>query len=61
MSRFFWKKASEVSGTQATKAKILRALSFPKVLDVFPYSSASLQENLQKGRDYEKKKIADEK
>jgi hypothetical protein len=46
MSRFFWKKASEISGTQATKAKILRTLSFPKVFDIFPYCSDSLKTNL---------------
>ena len=43
MNRFFWKQASAVSGTQATKAKILKSVSFPRVLDIFPYCTESLQ------------------
>lgn len=35
MVRFFWKDKSAVAGTEATKAKILRNVCFPKVLDVF--------------------------
>jgi hypothetical protein len=42
MNRFFWKKASEISNTQATKAKILRAVTFSNHLDVYPYCTESL-------------------
>lgn len=61
MNRFFWKKASEVSNTQATRAKILRAVSYSKVLDVFPYCSDQLKQQLQTGRDYEKKQLLEQK
>lgn len=35
MVRFFWKDKSDVAGTEATKAKILRNVAFPRVLDVY--------------------------
>lgn len=61
MNRFFWKKASEVSNTQATKAKILKSVNFSKDLDVFPYCTEELKKKLNVGREYEKKKIEEEK
>lgn len=55
MVRFFWKKASETAGTQATKSKILRNVSFPMVLDVYDICSDELKESLNHGRQYENK------
>lgn len=43
--RFFWKPA------EAVKAKILRRVSFPIVLDVFDYCSDQLKEGLKTKRD----------
>lgn len=53
--RFYWKQASEASGTESGKAKILRSVSFPKVLDVFEFCSTELRKSLQLGRDFERK------
>jgi len=41
--RFYWKKASDSSGTKAGKAKILKAVSFPKILDTYPLCTKDLQ------------------
>jgi ubiquitin carboxyl-terminal hydrolase 14 len=57
--RFFWKKASAVAGTDATKTKIMRNVSFPKVFDVYEFCSEELKKSLDHGREYEKK-IRDE-
>jgi ubiquitin carboxyl-terminal hydrolase 14 len=57
--RFFWKKASAVAGTEATKTKIMRNVSFPKVFDVYEFCSDELKKSLDHGREYEKK-IRDE-
>ena len=51
--RFFWKKESETAGTKAGKAKILRNVSFPMVLDVYDLCSDSLKEKLKVGRNFE--------
>ena len=40
--RFYWKKESAVSGTKAGKAKILKAVSFPKVFDAYPLCTKDL-------------------
>lgn len=58
--RFMWKKAAESAGTKATKAKILRNVAFPKVLDTYDFCTPELQKALDTGRVYEKKK-AEEK
>ena len=55
MVRFFWKKASSTAGTQATKSKILRSVSFPMVLDVYDLCSDELKESLNHGREFEAK------
>lgn len=55
MVRFFWKDKSAVAGTDATKAKILRNVAFPRVLDVFTLCSEKLQKQLDFGRELEKK------
>jgi ubiquitin carboxyl-terminal hydrolase 14 len=41
--RFYWKKESTVSGTKAGKAKILRSVAYPKVLDVYEFCSGELK------------------
>lgn len=53
--RFYWKKESAVSGTKAGKAKILKAVTFPKVFDTYPLCSKDLQKQLDLGRDFERK------
>lgn len=53
--RFYWKKESAVSGTKAGKAKILKAVSFPKVFDAYPICSDELKKELDLGRDFERK------
>jgi len=53
--RFMWKKAIESAGTKATKAKILRNVGFPKILDMYDYCSDDLKKTLDTGRAYEKK------
>ena len=55
MVRFFWKKASSTAGTQATKSKILRNVSFPMVLDAYDLCSDELKESLNHGRQFEAK------
>jgi len=54
--RFMWKKAAESAGTKATKAKILRNVGFPKVLDMYEFCTDELKKTLDHGRAYEKKK-----
>ena len=53
--RFYWKGASATAGTEATKAKILRNVAFPRILDVFELCSDELQESLNHGRKLEEK------
>lgn len=55
MNRFFWKGASAVAGTKATKTKILRNVAFPLVLDLYNFCSEDLRKSLKLGRDYELK------
>lgn len=40
--RFYWKKESNVGGTKAGKAKILRSVAYPRVLDLYKFCSESL-------------------
>ena len=53
--RFYWKKESAVGGTKAGRAKILRSVAYPRLLDLFEYCSESLQKTLLVGRDIEQK------
>jgi len=53
--RFYWKKESTVSGTKAGKAKILKAVSFPKVFDAYPLCTRDLQKQLDLGREFERR------
>jgi len=50
-----WKKAVENTGSKATKAKILRNVSFPRVLDMYSFCTDELKKNLDIGKEYEKK------
>mmetsp|Transcript_34827 Transcript_34827/g.39471 ORF Transcript_34827/g.39471 Transcript_34827/m.39471 type:complete len:516 (-) Transcript_34827:182-1729(-) len=52
-ARFDYKQKSELAGTQATRTKVLRNVSFPKCLDIFEFCSESLQESLKPGRDFQ--------
>jgi len=58
--RFYWKQASESSGTEGGKAKILRSVCFPKTWDVFEFCSEELRKSLRLGRDFEAKQRAEE-
>lgn len=40
--RFYWKKESAVGGTKAGRAKILRSVAYPRLLDLFEFCSESL-------------------
>lgn len=51
--RFYWKKESNVGGTKAGKAKILRSVAYPRVLDLYKFCSESLQATLDEGRKVE--------
>ena len=53
--RFYWKKESNVGGTKAGKAKILRSVLYPRVLDLYNYCSDSLKARLDTGRALEQK------
>lgn len=55
--RFLWKKAVESTGSKATKAKILRNVSFPRVLDMYQFCTDELKKILDTGREYEKKQL----
>jgi ubiquitin carboxyl-terminal hydrolase 14 len=51
--RFYWKKESVTTGTKAGKAKILRNVAFPKVLDIYPFCTEELKKSLDLGREFE--------
>jgi ubiquitin carboxyl-terminal hydrolase 14 len=53
--RFYWKKESNVGGTKAGKAKILRSVMYPKVLDLYNHCSDELKKSLDLGREFEEK------
>jgi ubiquitin carboxyl-terminal hydrolase 14 len=52
--RFIWKQASSAAGTQATKAKVLRRVTFPKVLDIYEFCAPETQRSLDVGRDMQR-------
>ena len=52
--RFIWKQTSASAGTKATRAKILRKVQYPAVLDVYDFCSPELKRSLDVGRDLEK-------
>jgi ubiquitin carboxyl-terminal hydrolase 14 len=53
--RFYWKKESNVGGTKAGKAKILRSVMYPKILDLYNFCSPDLKKSLNHGREFEAK------
>ena len=53
--RFFWKKESNVGGTKAGRAKILRSVNFPRVFDIYEYCSDEMKKRLDEGREIEQK------
>lgn len=53
--RFYWKKESNVGGTKAGKAKILRQVNYPKVFDLYSHCSDELKKSLDHGREFEQK------
>jgi len=53
--RFYWKGESVTGGTKAGKAKILRNVTFPKVLDIWEFCSDELKKSLDLGREFELK------
>jgi len=53
--RFYWKKESNVGGTKAGRAKILRSVNYPRVLDVYEHCSDELKKSLDHGREFEQK------
>ena len=52
--RFIWKVASSAAGTKAVKAKILRSVAFPKILDLHPFCSDEVQQSLNIGREMDR-------
>jgi ubiquitin carboxyl-terminal hydrolase 14 len=58
--RFYWKKESNVGGTKAGKAKILRSVMYPKVLDLYEFCSDGLKKTLDAGREVEQKHRSEE-
>lgn len=58
--RFFWKQASSLAATKAGKAKILRSVDFPKVLDLYEYCSSEVKAKLDPGRVEEIKQMDEE-
>lgn len=53
--RFYWKKESTVAHTKAGKAKILRSVVYPRVLDIYSFCSDELKKSLDFGREFESK------
>ena len=58
--RFYWKKESNVGGTKAGKAKILRSVMYPKVFDLYNFCSDSLKQTLNEGRASQEKQRSEE-
>lgn len=58
--RFYWKAESAIGGTKAGKAKILRSVAYPRVLDVYKFCSDELKKSLDCGRELEAKIRAEE-
>jgi ubiquitin carboxyl-terminal hydrolase 14 len=53
--RFYWKKESNVGGTKAGRAKILRSVMYPKVFDLYNHCTDELKKSLDLGREFEQK------
>ena len=48
--RFVWRERDAGTNTEATKAKILRNVAFPRILDVKEFCTPELQEQIQPNR-----------
>ena len=53
--RFYWKKESNVGGTKAGRAKILRSVMYPRILDIYNFCTPDLMKSLDHGRQFEAK------
>mmetsp|Transcript_14995 Transcript_14995/g.12727 ORF Transcript_14995/g.12727 Transcript_14995/m.12727 type:complete len:295 (-) Transcript_14995:121-1005(-) len=53
--RFLWKKAVANTGSKATKAKILRNVAFPKILDMYNFATDELKKKYDVGKERQKK------
>ena len=53
--RFYWKKESAVGGTKAGKAKIVRSVLYPRILDIYNFCTPDLKKSLDHGREFEAK------
>ena len=51
--RFFWKKDNVGTGAKGGKAKILKSVLFPKIIDIYDLCSDDLKELLNLGRSIE--------
>ena len=58
--RFFWKEASSIAATKSTKTKVLRAVNFPKVLDLYDLCTNETKEILDIGKKEEYNLIEEE-
>ena len=50
-ARFQWKAKSDSAGTDATKTKITRRVTFQKLLDVYDFSTEEVKKQLDEGRE----------
>lgn len=53
--RFYWKGASNIAGTKAGKAKILKKVVYPRVFDLYKLCSDELKASLDHGRALDSK------
>lgn len=51
--RFVWREKDTMTNTEARKAKILRNVSFPRILDVYEFCDEELQKDLKPVRSAE--------
>ncbi len=59
--RFVWREKDINTNTEARKAKILRNVAFPKILDLFEFCEPELQKNLDENRKMLKEQSEREK
>ena len=50
--RFYWKKQGTRQGAEGGKAKILRSVMYPRVLDLYNFCSDELKKSLDLGREF---------
>lgn len=61
LNRFFWKRTPDSMDHRGVNCKILRAVKFPQVLDVFEFCSEKVQAVLKVQRDLKASKVYDSK